>query len=52
MAARAAFAVKAQRDGCVGESVKSFYAAAGRGAAFEKDRGLALVAAFLFQRMA
>lgn len=52
MAARAAFAVKAQRDGCVGESVKSFYAAAGRGAAFEKDCGLALVAAFLFQRMA
>jgi malonyl-CoA O-methyltransferase len=52
MAARAAFAVKAQRDACVGESVKSFYAAAGRGAAFEKDRGLALVAAFLFQRMA
>lgn len=52
MAARAGFAVKAQRDGCVGPSVKIFYAAAGRDAAFEKDRGLALVAAFLLQRTA
>jgi malonyl-CoA O-methyltransferase len=50
MAARAGFSVKAQRDGCVGPSVKSFYTTAGCDMAFEKDRGLALVAAFLFQR--
>ena len=52
MAARAGFSVKAQRDGCVGPSVKNIYAAAASDAAFEQDYGLALVAAFLFQRMA
>jgi len=52
MAARAGFVVTAQHDGHVGPSVKAFYAAAGHDAAYERDRGLALVAAFLFQRTA
>jgi malonyl-CoA O-methyltransferase len=52
MAARAGFIVTAQRDGHVSPSVKAFYAAAGHDAAYERDRGLPLVAAFLFQRTA
>lgn len=49
MAANASFAVRARRDGFVGPSVEPFYVRAGRKAAYRKDLGLALVAAFLFQ---
>jgi malonyl-CoA O-methyltransferase len=52
MAAHAGFVVTAQRDGHVSPSVKVFYAAAGHDAAYKRDHGLALVAAFLFQRTA
>ncbi|HEY2446886.1 MAG TPA: class I SAM-dependent methyltransferase [Rhizomicrobium sp.] len=52
MAARAGLEMRAQRHGCVGPGVKEFYVCAGRDAAYEQERGLALVAAFLFQRTA
>jgi malonyl-CoA O-methyltransferase len=50
IAARAGFSLVAQKDGTIGGSVKSFYVSAGRGAQWEKDQGLAVVAAFLFER--
>lgn len=40
----------AQRDGTVSPSVRPFYERSGRIAAYEKDSGLNLVAAFLFRR--
>jgi malonyl-CoA O-methyltransferase len=50
IAERAGFSLVAQKDGIVGDSIKSFYVRAGRGAQWEKDRGLAVVAAFLFRK--
>jgi malonyl-CoA O-methyltransferase len=50
IAERAGFSLVAQKDGVIGDSVKGFYVRAGRGAQWEKDQGLAVVAAFLFQR--
>lgn len=49
IAKRAGFSLVAQKDGVIDDTVKSFYVRAGRGAQWEKDRGLAVVAAFLFQ---
>jgi malonyl-CoA O-methyltransferase len=49
-AAAAGLSLQEHRDGCVGASVKSFYERAGRIPAFERDRGLPIVAAFLFER--
>lgn len=49
-AARAGFALATMLDAVVGPSVEAFYVRAGRAAAYEKDKGLALVAAFLFRR--
>ena len=49
IAEHAGFSLVAQKDGVIGRSVKGFYVRAGRGAQWEKDRGLAVVAAFLFQ---
>jgi malonyl-CoA O-methyltransferase len=40
----------AQRDGVIEGCVEPFYARAGRGDLYERDKGLAVVAAFLFQR--
>jgi malonyl-CoA O-methyltransferase len=40
----------AQRDGVIGERVEPFYARAGRSELYERDKGLAVVAAFLFRR--
>jgi malonyl-CoA O-methyltransferase len=51
MAIRAGFSMRARQDGLVGPSVESFYIQAGREAAYRSDRGLALVAAFLSQRV-
>jgi malonyl-CoA O-methyltransferase len=50
MAAAAGLSLQEHRDGCIGASVKSFYERAGRMCAFERDRGLRVVAAFLFER--
>lgn len=50
MAAAAGFDLIARQDGLIGPSVESFYAAAGRHAAYEADRGLAVVSGFLFGR--
>lgn len=49
-AERASFTMVARRDGVVSPSVEPFYARAGRSTAYERDRGLAVVAAFLFLR--
>ncbi|HEX4158550.1 MAG TPA: methyltransferase domain-containing protein [Rhizomicrobium sp.] len=50
MALEAGLSQRAQQDGLIGASVKSFYEHAGREPAFERDRGLRVVAAFLFER--
>jgi hypothetical protein len=50
IAERAGFSLVAQKDGLIGDSIKGFYIRAGRGAQWEKDQGLAVVAAFLFER--
>lgn len=50
MAAIAGLTVHAERDGVIGPAVRHFYARAGREAAYEKDRELPVVAAFLFER--
>ena len=50
MAECAGFSVSTRRDGKIGPSVKPFYARAGRLDAYERDCGLAVVAAFLFRR--
>lgn len=52
MAKEAGFALKTQQDARIGDSVQSFYIRAGREAAYRKDSGLAVVAAFLFERTA
>jgi malonyl-CoA O-methyltransferase len=52
MAARVGLALVVQRDGLIGPSVKDFYVRAGRQTAYERDHGLAVVAAFLFRRTA
>jgi malonyl-CoA O-methyltransferase len=49
-AARAGLSLVTSRDGKVGESVRSFYDSAGRSDLYERDRGLKVVAAFLFER--
>jgi malonyl-CoA O-methyltransferase len=51
MAERAGFVLVGQTNGVIGESVKGFYARAGRTQAYERDKGLAVVAAFLFRRL-
>jgi malonyl-CoA O-methyltransferase len=51
-AAEAGLAPRAQQDGRIGPRVESFYRRAGRGAAYERDCGLPVVAAFLFERTA
>lgn len=52
MAADAGLSQRAQQDAAIGASVKSFYDRAGRQGAFERDCGLPVVAAFLFERIA
>lgn len=52
MAAEAGLATRAQRAGRVGSTVERLYAQADRMPAYEKDFGLPVVAAFLFQRTA
>jgi malonyl-CoA O-methyltransferase len=49
-AERAGFTFLARQDGTIGPAVKPFYACAGRLGAYERDFGLAVVAAFLFCR--
>lgn len=51
MGADAGLMMQAARDGVIGPGVQHLYARAGRVAAYEKDRGLPVVAAFLFERM-
>jgi malonyl-CoA O-methyltransferase len=51
-AAEAGFAARAQQDGRIGPRVESFYHLARRDAAYRKDCGLPVVAAFLFERTA
>jgi hypothetical protein len=51
-AAAAGFELVAQRNGIIDEPVKIFYERADRAAAYDKDKGLAVVAAFLFRRLA
>ena len=50
LAERAGFTFLARQDGTIAPSVKPFYARAGRLDAYERDKGLAVVAAFLFCR--
>jgi malonyl-CoA O-methyltransferase len=49
-AARAGLAGAAQREGAVGPAVRDFYAAAGRLAAYEAQRGLPVVVALAFRK--
>ena len=51
-AAEYGFASSAQQDGRIGPRVQSFYRRARRDAAYERDCGLPVVAAFLFERTA
>jgi malonyl-CoA O-methyltransferase len=51
MAKNAGLKLSAQEDGVIGPNVEGFYARAGRLPAYERDRGLPVVAAFLFERM-
>jgi malonyl-CoA O-methyltransferase len=48
----AGFELVEQQDGIIDEPVRSFYERSGRAVAYEKDKGLSVVAAFLFQRSA
>lgn len=50
MATDAGLMLVAERNGLIGSRVKQFYARAGRLSAYERDRGLPVVAAFLFER--
>jgi SAM-dependent methyltransferase len=50
MAEGAGFELLDSRDGAIGPSVVEFYRGAGRGAQYQCDKGLAVVAAFLFRR--
>jgi malonyl-CoA O-methyltransferase len=50
IAERAGFSLISQRNGVIGETVKGFYVRAGRSPAYDRDRGLAVVAGFLFRR--
>lgn len=50
MGVAAGLTLKTERDGVIGPSVESIYARAARLAAYEKDRGLPVVAALLFER--
>lgn len=49
-ARRCGFVLVSQRDGIIDENLRPFYARAGRLASYDQDRGLSVVAAFLFQR--
>lgn len=51
VAAQAGFILMASREAFVGPSVEPFYRYTGKEAAYHKDRGLAVIAAFLFRRM-
>jgi malonyl-CoA O-methyltransferase len=51
MAADAGLVIQAEREGLIGPSVEHFYARVGRQDAYERDRGLPVVAAFLFVRI-
>ena len=51
-AAEYGFASRARQDGRIGSRVKSLYRRANREAAYERDWGLPVVAAFLFERTA
>ncbi|HEY3637188.1 MAG TPA: class I SAM-dependent methyltransferase [Rhizomicrobium sp.] len=50
MAEKAGLSLKARRDGVIGTSVENFYERAGKQFIFERDHGLPVVAAFLFER--
>ncbi len=50
MAEDAGLKLRAQRDGVIGVNVRSFYTRAKRESAYERDLGLPVVAAFLFER--
>jgi malonyl-CoA O-methyltransferase len=50
-AIKAGLSVVAHCDGMVGPSIRDFYVRAGRLSAYERDKGLKLVAAFLFRHM-
>lgn len=51
MAANARLALREKRNGVIGPAVESFYARAGRARSYQRDRGLPVVAAFLFERI-
>jgi malonyl-CoA O-methyltransferase len=50
IAGKAGFGARAQRDGRLGPSVEPLYIRAGRSSSYERDLGLPVVAAFLFER--
>jgi malonyl-CoA O-methyltransferase len=50
MASRSGFGLLDARDATIGASTESFYERAGRHDAYLRDRGLAVVAGYLFQR--
>jgi malonyl-CoA O-methyltransferase len=50
-AERAGFTMLARRDGIIGASVEDFYIRAGRLQLYERDKGLAVVAVYLFRRV-
>ncbi len=52
LAAQAGLLVAAHRDAAVGASIRDFYVRAGRMGLYKRDRGLKLVAGFLFRRPA
>ncbi|HEX3665301.1 MAG TPA: class I SAM-dependent methyltransferase [Rhizomicrobium sp.] len=52
MAEDAGLVLRAGRDGVIGPSVKQFYIRVGRESLYERDLGLPVVAAFLFERIA
>jgi ubiquinone/menaquinone biosynthesis C-methylase UbiE len=52
MAADAGLTLLAEREGVIGPSAEEFYARAGRQTAYQRDLGLPVVAAFLFERTA
>jgi malonyl-CoA O-methyltransferase len=49
-ASSAGLTLVVRRDGIIGECVEPFYARAGRSELYKRDKGLAVVAAFLFRR--
>jgi SAM-dependent methyltransferase len=52
MAADAGLTLRSEREGVIGPGAEAFYARAGRQAAYRRDLGLPVVAAFLFERTA